>query len=182
MAVIVLLGGVRSGKSQLASRIASDLGAPVVVIATGEARDDEMAERIEEHRRSRPRNWTTVEEPLELGRAISHSDPAATIVVDCLTLWVSNLMERGCSDHEIEEAARGAIDASVARPGIVITVSNEVGWGLVPANALGRRYRDVLGRVNSVWVGASERALLLVAGRAVELPPEELTLEGLRDG
>jgi adenosylcobinamide kinase / adenosylcobinamide-phosphate guanylyltransferase len=163
--LVVLLGGARSGKSTLAVELASREGAPVTFLATGEAGDDEMAARIVEHRASRPPGWTTVEEPVELRAAIEAVPAGDTLVVDCLSLWVANVLERG----GVEDEARACAAVAAARSALTIAVSNEVGLGVVPATPLGRAYRDVLGRVNATWVAASDRAALVVAGRALRL-------------
>jgi adenosyl cobinamide kinase/adenosyl cobinamide phosphate guanylyltransferase len=161
--LVVLLGGARSGKSARAVKMAEEAGAPVVFVATGEARDEEMAQRIDAHRQERPGAWTTVEEPLELRAAIAAAPPGSTVVVDCLSLWVANLLERGLEPDDL------APMLAAVRPSLTIVVSNEVGLGIVPANELARRFRDVLGRVNAAWVGASDEALLCVAGRTIAL-------------
>ena len=159
MSLVFLLGGARSGKSALAVRLASASGAPVVFVATGEARDEEMRERIARHRAERPRGWTTVEEPLELAAAIASAPPEACVLVDCLSLWVANLLEHGREP-----------DGNVPlRDGPTIAVSNEVGLGIVPGTPLGRAYRDVLGRVNAAWAAAADEAYLVVAGKALRL-------------
>ncbi len=162
MSLVVLLGGARSGKSMLALRLAAESGAAVTVVATGEALDEEMAARIAAHRAERPPEWTVVEEPLELAAAIEAVPAGETLVVDCLSLWVANVLERGGS-------LEGAAAAATARPGLTIAVSNEVGLGVVPATPLGRAYRDELGRVNQEWVEASARASFVVAGRELAL-------------
>jgi adenosyl cobinamide kinase/adenosyl cobinamide phosphate guanylyltransferase len=164
MTLTLLLGGARSGKSALAVRMATEAGRPVVFVATGEAGDAEMAERVRLHRESRPADWTTVEEPLELRRALDDAGDAL-VVVDCLTLWVANALEGGWSAARIEEHAAEA----ASRAGDTIAVSNEVGLGVVPATPLGRTYRDVLGRVNAIWAAAADEALFVVAGRTLEL-------------
>jgi adenosyl cobinamide kinase/adenosyl cobinamide phosphate guanylyltransferase len=161
VSLVVLLGGARSGKSTLALRLAADSGAAVTYLATGEALDEEMAARITEHRAERPASWTTVEEPRELVAAIESVSPEDTLVVDCLTLWVANVLET----HDVVREN----EAAVARWGLTVVVSNEVGLGVVPATALGRAYRDVLGRVNQAWVEASDRASFVVAGREIAL-------------
>jgi len=163
--LVVVLGGARSGKSTLAVELATREGAPVTFLATGEAGDDEMAARIAEHRASRPPGWTTVEEPVELCAAIEAVPAGDTLVVDCLSLWVANVLDRG----GVEDEARACAAAAAAREGLTVAVSNEVGLGVVPATPLGREYRDVLGRVNATWVAASERAFFVVAGRALRL-------------
>jgi adenosyl cobinamide kinase/adenosyl cobinamide phosphate guanylyltransferase len=169
--LVVLLGGARSGKSARAVELAAGRGGPVTFVATGEAGDDEMAARIEAHRASRPASWTTLEEPLDLGSALAAARSDATVVVDCLSLWVANALERGDSDAEVEEQARAAAAAAAGRSGLTVAVSNEVGLGIVPSTALGRRYRDVLGRVNATWVAAADEAALVVAGRSLHLEP-----------
>jgi adenosyl cobinamide kinase/adenosyl cobinamide phosphate guanylyltransferase len=158
-----LLGGARSGKSSLALELAERSGGPVTFIATATAGDDEMAARIAAHRAERPDAWTTVEEPLHLREALEAAQ--GTVVVDCLSLWVANLLEAQVA--AIEEQAVAAAAAATGRR--TIAVSNEVGLGVVPATPLGRHYRDVLGRVNAVWADAAEVALLVVAGRALPL-------------
>ncbi|HEX9712478.1 MAG TPA: bifunctional adenosylcobinamide kinase/adenosylcobinamide-phosphate guanylyltransferase [Actinomycetota bacterium] len=165
----VLLGGARGGKSSHAVRLATATGAPVTVIATAEARDDEMRARIASHRSGRPKEWETIEEPLDLTGALAKPADGATVIVDCLTLWVSNLMEAGADDQAVEQRARAAASQAAARDGDTIVVSNEVGFGIVPADPMTRRYRDLLGRVNTIWCEHAESALLLVAGRALRL-------------
>ena len=166
MSLVVLLGGARSGKSALAVQLA---GEAATLVATATADDAEMEERIRRHRAERPAAWTTVEEPLALGAALATVEPERAAVVDCLSLWVSNLIEAGWGDAAIEKEARVVAAAAAARAGLTVAVSNEVGLGIVPATPLGRRYRDVLGRVNATWALASDRALLVVAGRTLEL-------------
>jgi adenosylcobinamide kinase/adenosylcobinamide-phosphate guanylyltransferase len=166
VSLVVLLGGARSGKSALAVRLA---GEEATLIATATAGDAEMEERIRRHRAERPAAWVTVEEPLALGAALAAVEPEGAAVVDCLSLWVSNLMEAGWSDAAIEREARAVVAAAAARAGLTVAVSNEVGLGIVPVTPVGRRYRDVLGRVNATWALASDRALLVVAGRTLEL-------------
>ena len=169
MALTVLLGGARSGKSALAQRLAGRWHGPVTVLVTGQARDAEMAERIARHRAGRPAGWRTVEEPLELETALAAAPGDAFVVVDCLTLWVANLLEQGLTDGQVEARARSGAATAAARAAPTVAVSNEVGAGIVPADALARRYRDLLGQVNTDWAAASDQALLLVAGRAVPL-------------
>lgn len=166
----VLLGGARSGKSALALALASEHDGGVTYIATSpriEA-DDELDARIAAHRAERPPHWRTVEEEHDLAGALRESGDDL-VVIDCLTLWVSNRTWRGDGDDAIVRAASQDAAAAAARRGPTIAVSNEVGLGVHPSSAEGRRYRDVLGRVNQVWCAASDRALLLVAGRALAL-------------
>ncbi len=166
MTLVLLTGGARSGKSALALRLARDAGKSVVFIATAEPRDEEMTARIEQHRDERPEAWRTIEEPLALAQAIRAAGDDATIVVDCLTLWVANVLERGRDPiPEGEDAAR----AAATRDGLVVVVTNEVGAGIVPTEPLARAYRDALGAVNAAWANVADRALLVVAGRVLEL-------------
>jgi adenosylcobinamide kinase/adenosylcobinamide-phosphate guanylyltransferase len=169
MALTLLLGGARSGKSALAAGLAGRWPGPVTVVVTGEARDEEMAERIRRHRAERPSDWRTVETPRELEAALAAAPADAFVLLDCLTLWVSNLLEQGLTDEQVRRRARSAAAAAAARSGPTVAVSNEVGAGIVPADAGSRRYRDLLGQVNAAWAAAADRALLLVAGRAVPL-------------
>jgi adenosylcobinamide kinase / adenosylcobinamide-phosphate guanylyltransferase len=165
----VLLGGARAGKSALALELAARWGGPVSYVATAEARDDEMAARIAQHQRERPEAWATVEEPLALGRALDELDDDRTVIVDCLTLWVSNLVERGDSETAVVADAERVARRAASRPAPVIVVTNEVGLGIVPANELARVYRDLLGQVNAVFVAHADRAGLVVAGRLLQL-------------
>jgi adenosyl cobinamide kinase/adenosyl cobinamide phosphate guanylyltransferase len=167
MPFIFLLGGARSGKSATAIRLAIGAASPVAFIATAEAGDDEMAARIERHRHERPVEWRTVEAPLDLLAAVRSAATGDFIIVDCLTLWVSNLTATGAGADQIVSAAKQVAHELVGRHCVVI--SNEVGLGIVPVNELARAYRDVLGDVNSTFAKSADRALLMVAGKALEL-------------
>ena len=169
MALTVLLGGARSGKSRLAVRLADEAGAPVTFVATGEPLDAEMADRIRRHREERPEGWTTVAEPYLLDGALAAADPTHTVIVDCLTLWVANRLERDSDAALVLDAARAAARTAATREATTIAITNEVGLGIVPATPLGRAYRDLLGSVNSTWVAEAEAALLVVAGRTLAL-------------
>jgi adenosylcobyric acid synthase len=167
MGFVLLLGGARSGKSALAVGMAIESGRPVTVIATATAGDEEMAERIQRHRSSRPASWKTVEEPVDLLGAIQWAGADDFLVIDCLTLWVTNLLGAGHGEGEFEGLIEPVVRELGGRRGVV--VSNEVGMGIVPANELARRFRDVLGFVNTRFASGAERAVLMVAGRALEL-------------
>jgi adenosylcobinamide kinase/adenosylcobinamide-phosphate guanylyltransferase len=167
MALDLLVGGVRSGKSSLAVRMASGWDRPVFFVATGEPGDEEMAARIDRHRAERPAGWTTIEAPLELADALLGVPAGAGVILDCLTLWVSNLLEHATDEEILERAAEAATIARRADRTVAIT--NEVGWGIIPVNALARRFEELLGRVNAIWAGAADRTLLVVAGRALLL-------------
>lgn len=169
MALTVLLGGARSGKSRLAVDLATAEGRPVTFIATGEAGDAEMAERIAAHQAERPPTWATVEVPIDLDEELVAADPEHTVVVDCLTLWVANAFERGVDVDDLLAAAETAAATAAGRSALTIAITNEVGLGIVPATPLGRAYRDALGSVNAIWVDASAEAGLVVAGRLLRL-------------
>lgn len=174
MPLTFLLGGARSGKSELAVRLASAFGGPVVVVVTARAGDGEMGDRIRRHREDRPDEWATVEAPLEPVVALRAAPPDAAVVLDCLTLWVANVMETGGDEGGIVREAEELASILAGRFPPAIVVSNEVGLGIVPVNDLARRYRDVLGRVNTTVATRADRAYLVVAGRA--LPLEDVTL------
>jgi adenosyl cobinamide kinase/adenosyl cobinamide phosphate guanylyltransferase len=167
MPFVLVLGGARSGKSAMAERLAVESGDPVIFIATGEARDEEMEARIRRHREDRPASWQTVEAPVDLLAPIASSSRGDFLVVDCLTLWVSNLLEKGFDPRDIKIAAADVAQELSVRRGVV--VSNEVGLGIVPANELARAFQDALGSVNATFAGFAERAVLMVAGRALDL-------------
>ncbi len=173
MGLTLLTGGARSGKSTLAVRMASRSGAPVVFVATAEPRDEEMAERIAEHRAARPESWTTVEQPVDVVGAISGAAGDAFVVVDCLTVWVSNLLEHGSGREDILARAEEAAKAAASHTAPVFVVTNEVGSGIVPMHPDTRAYRDLMGAVNATFGAAAERVLLVVAGRAIPLPEVE---------
>ncbi|MFK7916453.1 MAG: bifunctional adenosylcobinamide kinase/adenosylcobinamide-phosphate guanylyltransferase [Ilumatobacter sp.] len=171
MSLTLLIGGARSGKSSLAVDIGHRRHGDdqaVTYIATAPVIDADMADRIERHREERPASWSTIEEEVDLADAI-HSVTSGLVIVDCLTLWTSNLMFRELSDTAIVTATHDAVAAATGRPGETVVITNEVGLGIHPETDLGRRYRDTLGRVNQTWAGAAERSLLLVAGRALPL-------------
>lgn len=168
MPLVLLIGGARSGKSGLALRLASGQRSPVVFLATGQAGDAEMAERIARHREERPASWQTIEVPLGLREAIDAAPRESCVILDCLTLWTANALERlGAAEAEV--LAAGAAGAAAARQGLTVAVTNEVGLGIVPENPLGRSYRDLLGRVNAIWAERAAEAYLVVAGRALRL-------------
>jgi adenosyl cobinamide kinase/adenosyl cobinamide phosphate guanylyltransferase len=167
MGYVFVLGGARSGKSDLAHRLGLESGCDVTFVATAAPDDEEMARRIADHRASRPVNWSTVEASLDLAAAIHAAPDPGFVIVDCLTLWVSNLLGAGRTSQEIRLLADEVARTMAGRDGVV--VSNEVGLGIVPANALAREFRDVLGAVNVTFARCSERSVLMVAGRALEL-------------
>jgi adenosylcobinamide kinase / adenosylcobinamide-phosphate guanylyltransferase len=165
----VLLGGARSGKSSLAIDLARQTGRPVTYIATGEPLDAEFAARIDRHRAERPATWQTIEEPTELEAALAQPVDRAAVIIDCLTLWVANLCGRDLTEEAILGRASGVATLASHRTSPVIVVTNEVGSGIVPADALSRSYRDVLGRVNACFAAHADAAFLVVAGRVLPL-------------
>ncbi len=166
----VVLGGARSGKSSLAVRLGERTDGAVTYIATSPHidGDHELDDRISLHRDERPAHWHTIEEELDLATALT-SAWDGLVLVDCLTVWLGNMLHHGRDEADVLAATTAAIDAVAHRGGDTVVISNEVGLGIVPDNELSRRYRDVLGRVNQQWVAASDRAYLLVAGRALAL-------------
>lgn len=153
----LVLGGARSGKSAYAEALLA--GAPALYLATGQALDAEMAERIRLHRDRRGPDWQTHEEPLDLAQALDGA--ARPVLVDCLTLWISNLMHAG---RDVDAECARLCEVLAAPAGPVVLVSNEVGLGLVPETALGRAFRDHQGRVNQRVAQACRRVVFVAAG------------------
>ncbi len=183
--VCLILGGARSGKSRRALQLAEECVASArIFIATAEARDDEMSARIAAHQKERGAEWQTIEEPIALAQAIgtisenfssrqsdASDNPAAErglIVVDCLTLWLSNLMHAGV---DIDQATADVIAAMKASSNEFILISNEVGLGLVPETPLGRDFRDAQGRLNQAIAAAADVVEFVAAGLPLRLKP-----------
>lgn len=170
MAITLVLGGARSGKSAYAQRqaeqAAAATGRPPLMIATAEAFDEEMRDRIDRHRTERGDDWRTLEAPLELAAAVRDLRADDIAVVDCLTLWLSNQM---LADRDLSAAVNELALAFSACPAALWVVSNEVGWSLVPDNALGRRFRDEAGRLNQRIASIADSACLIVAGMKLDL-------------
>lgn len=169
--LILILGGARSGKSAYAETLAGQLGRRVLYIATAEAKDQEMAERITAHRRARPPEWDTLEAPQHVAAALAGLDTRPdAILLDCLTLLVSNMLlaQEGEPPGDIETAVLAEIEAILAvrveKAAPLIVVSNEVGLGVVPASNLGRLYRDLLGRANQQLAAQADQVIFMVAG------------------
>lgn len=159
---LLVLGGARSGKSRHAQNVAEAIGGELVYVATAQALDAEMEERIARHRADRDARWRTVEAPLELAGAIALNDaPNTAILVDCLTLWASNLL---LGELDTESAVAGVIDVVGRVKGRLILVSNETGLGIVPDNALARRFRDLAGRINQRVAAAVGSVDFVLAG------------------
>jgi adenosylcobinamide kinase/adenosylcobinamide-phosphate guanylyltransferase len=165
---ILLLGGARSGKSRYAQQLAAELGDKVLFVATGEALDEEMQARIAEHRKSRPKSWRTLEIPTGIGKAIEKGIGDANVVlIDCLTLLVSNLLHGEPDYPEAEKRMMSEINQLIAAidklDASFVIVSNEVGMGLVPETKLGRIYRDMLGKANQLLASHATEVYLMVA-------------------
>lgn len=166
---LFVIGGARSGKSRYAQARAEAAGGDPVFIATAEAFDDEMRERIARHRADRDARWTTVEAPRDLPAAIDAlSGRDAVVLVDCLTLWVSNLL---LADADISRTGQQLCDTIARFDGVLILVANEVGLGIVPDNALARRFRDAAGLLNQSVAAAAQEVVLLTAGLPLTLKP-----------
>jgi adenosylcobinamide kinase/adenosylcobinamide-phosphate guanylyltransferase len=176
MALTFLTGGARSGKSARAVLMAAASGRDVTFVATAQARDVEMAERIRLHQAERPADWATIEAPLELEPVIAGLAAGSTGIIDCLSLWVANLLERGDSAPQIEAAAELVATTCAASAVDWIVVSSEVGMGLVPMHPVSRDYRDRLGRVNATFSRHAALAQFMVAGRALILGDHNLDL------
>jgi len=169
--VTLVLGGARSGKSAWAEALIEPgpgrRWAAATYIATAEAGDAEMATRIARHRARRGAAWRTVEEPLELAGALAGSaDAARPVLVDCLTLWLSNLLGAG---RDVEDETRGLVAALAAAAGPVVLVANEVGLGIVPDNAAARAFRDHAGRLNQAVAAVAGRVVFVAAGLPLTL-------------
>ena len=166
----LVLGGARSGKSRYAEALATACGRTKIYVATATAWDEEMQARIANHRQDRAgAGWRTVEEPLALRETLGRqANPDRIVLVDCLTLWLTNLMLGG---HDAEAEARGLAADLPRLGGAVILVSNEVGWGIVPDNALARAFRDAQGRLNQAMAQVCGHVVLVAAGLPLVLKP-----------
>ncbi len=168
--VILVTGGARSGKSDYALALAEALPSPRVYVATCPVTDEEMRKRIARHQRDRGNDkWQTVEETVDLKRVLSELPTGAAVLVDCLTLWVNNLLftedkARAVSEDMIRARSEELLAACAKREGTVIFVTNEVGSGIVPENALARRYRDLVGRCNQTLAAGADEVTLVSCG------------------
>ena len=160
----LVLGGARSGKSRHAEELITRAAPPWTYIATAEALDDEMRDRIAHHRVRRDARWHTVDAPLDLASAIAGL--AGPALIDCLTLWLSNVM---LAERDVEAESERLLAALAAAPGPLVAVSNEVGLGLVPETPLGRAYRDAQGRLNQRVAAAADRVIFTAAGLPLNL-------------
>lgn len=176
--VVLVTGGSRSGKSRHAQELAEGLEGRKVFVATCPEVDAEMEERIRRHREEREgKGWETIEEAVDLEDVLRRMKEGEVLLVDCLTLWVNNLMyeteKRGeeIGEDEVEQRCRRLLDACASRKGTVIFVTNEVGLGIVPENSLARRYRDLVGRCNQVVAAGADRVIFMVSGLPLKLKP-----------
>ena len=169
--IILLLGGARSGKSARAQQMAVELGGNVLFCATAEPLDEEMASRIEAHKKSRPPGWDTLESSRNAGEALSGRASAYdTVILDCITLLVSNCLDDGTSPRQGSlDQISSLIEVMEKRPANFILVSNEVGSGLVPDNRLGRLYRDMLGQANQQLAKCADEVYFMAAGLAIRM-------------
>jgi adenosylcobinamide kinase/adenosylcobinamide-phosphate guanylyltransferase len=174
--IILVGGGARSGKSRFALGRARPLGEKRVFVATGQALDGEMTERIAEHVRTRGADFRTVEEPLELPQALAAIDDADVVVVDCLTLWLSNLLCRGEGEAQIAARVEALVAALLRRRFHALVVTNEVGLGIVPDSALARLFRDVAGRAHQRLAAVADEIFLAILGTVLRVRPEPLAL------
>lgn len=165
----LLVGGARSGKSDLAVELGKAWDGDVTFAATAEALDDDMANRISRHQSDRPESWDLIEAPLLNAANIAEVTPEALLIVDCITLLVSNLMMADKTNQQIEDHVSILTHALVSRTAPTIVISNEVGLGVHPDTELGRRYRGVLGRANKRLASRAETALFVSAGRVTPL-------------
>ncbi|UDL93061.1 bifunctional adenosylcobinamide kinase/adenosylcobinamide-phosphate guanylyltransferase [Lichenihabitans sp. PAMC28606] len=167
---VLVLGGARSGKSGYAQRLAERSGRRLIYCATATIYDDgEMQKRIDRHRAERDDRWRTIEAPLRLGETLgAEAGPSRLVLVDCLTLWLTNVMLGG---GDVESASADLAECVQSLRGPVIFVSNEVGSGIVPDNALGRAFRDAQGRLNQAMAGVCDHVVLVAAGLPLRLKP-----------
>jgi len=170
---ILVTGGARSGKSAFAERLTLTLGERPIYIATAEAHDSEMAARIAAHQARRGENWTTREAPLDLLTALDATDGAEPRLVDCLTLWLSNLM---FAERDWQVEGRALAEAIRLQAAPVVIVTNEVGSGIVPENALARAYRDAAGQLNQMIAEAVDEVYLSVSGIPVKVKPNDVSI------
>ncbi len=172
---ITIMGGARSGKSWLAVDLAKKSGRDVLFVATAQPSDEEMCERIRAHRSERPARWETIETPVDVGAAIAENGRGFdTVIIDCVTLLVSNLMQDADTPESrlwaaVESEVDAIADAYVQLSATFLVVTNEVGLGVVPAYPAGRVYRDVLGRANRALAQISDQAVMLIAGFPVDI-------------
>lgn len=164
--LVFIIGGARSGKSAHAERLIEALPAPWTYLATGQAFDAEMEDRIAEHKARRDQRWRTIEAPLELATALRDVPEGELVLVDCLTLWLSNQI---LAERDVAKESARLVEVLAAPRGPWFAVSNEVGLGIVPDNALARRFRDAAGRLNQEVAAVADEVLLMAAGLPIKV-------------
>jgi adenosylcobinamide kinase/adenosylcobinamide-phosphate guanylyltransferase len=174
LSCILITGGARAGKSSYAQKLAAAIGGRVLFVATAEAKDEDMRLRIENHRKSRPLNWDTLESPSEVARAIDEkAGEYPVVVIDCITMLVSNIMlnagDESSAESDVVKEINALIKVMQSKSSAFILVSNEVGLGIVPDNEMSRTYRDLLGRANQLLAQYADEVYLLVAGIPVKI-------------
>jgi adenosylcobinamide kinase/adenosylcobinamide-phosphate guanylyltransferase len=168
----LVIGGCRSGKSSHALQLAESMGPRRIFVATCVPHDDEMRERVDQHQQARSDSWHTLEVPVNLAEAIEDHGPSTDVIlVDCLTLWLSNLLMQTQNMAQIRGRIDNLAKAVASAPSAVVLVSNEVGAGIVPENRLARRYRDLAGWANQAMAAACNRVIWIVAGIPVTVKP-----------
>ncbi len=168
--ILLVTGGCRSGKSSYAQRWAEKRSSSRLFLATAQALDQEMADRIRRHKEERGSGWACVEEPLEVVRVVEERGArAGVILIDCVTIWLSNLMLAGLPDSEILSRAGALATAGKEALCSLALVTNEVGWGIVPENDMARRFRDLAGSTNSLLARSADRVVLMVSGIPLSL-------------
>jgi adenosylcobinamide kinase/adenosylcobinamide-phosphate guanylyltransferase len=193
--IILVIGGARSGKSKFAAELAGELGERVTYIATAEASDPEMTERIDKHRAARPVSWNTIEAPFNLVEVLSKSLSSDVVIIDCLTVFLNNLLLKELGpvgetenptihprlEDIIETEIKALVQTARTIPGFVIIVSNEVGMGLAPPYHLGRFFRDIAGRANRLVAEAADKVYWVNCGMAIELKALAKSAEQIAD-
>lgn len=164
----LVLGGVKSGKSRFAEQCAADRSDAVCYVATAQALDDEMRDRIARHQQQRPVHWRVCEEPLDIAAALA-SARRELVLVDCLTLWMSNVLSRGSSYNDVRAAGEQLVSAVARFEGDLILVSNETNMGVTPVNALARQYCDAMGRLHQELASHCDEVVLVLAGLPLHL-------------
>lgn len=165
-ALTLVVGGARSGKSRIAEQLVTATGRPRLYIATAQAFDDEMRDRIARHQVDRGPDWTTIEAPMNIAEALEKCKPKFTVLLDCATLWLTNILLDG---QNIRETCNALVDTLCKSPAPVVVVSNEVGWGIVPENRLAREFRDAQGRLNQMIAARAGLVVGVMAGLPIVL-------------
>ncbi len=168
--IIFITGGARSGKSKYATKLAKNMTSKVIFLATGIAKDQEMKERIERHKKSRPNGWRTIEETRNISSVlVDIHPPCDLVIIDCLTFFVSNLLLQGVDEETILQETKKIVDTMLQVDYTTIVVSNEVGGGIVPDNELARRFRDIIGLANQTMAKSAHEVYLVVSGIPIKL-------------